>query len=68
MPSGFYDGFAFADYTVRLDQQGRFEQFAAAVTLVTPRSFATTVGAFTLNEAVREETLVMLAEEHLPCL
>ncbi len=68
MPSGFHGGFVFADNTVRLNQCGGFEEFAADVALVAAGFLAATIGAFAFHEAVGQETLVMFAVEHLGIL
>ncbi len=47
---------------------GGFQEFAADVALVAAGFLAAAVGAFAFHEAVGQETLVMLAVEHLGVL
>ena len=65
MPCSFDNRLAFTDNTVRFDKSCGFEEFAAAVALVAAGFFAAAVGAFAFDEAVWEESLVVLAVEHL---
>ena len=64
----FTNGFVFADNAVGLNKQCWFKEFAADVTLVASGFLAAAVGAFAFYEAVGQETLVMLAVEHLGVL
>jgi hypothetical protein len=68
MTCGFYSGFIFADYAIWLDKHGWFEQSTAYVTLVSSGFFATTMGAFSFDETVRQKPLVMLTIKHLSFL